>query len=623
MSGIAGVLSAHPCKEDLNRYLSVLRGALRHRGPDGILMETGDNWGLLHFSLRTTINPGQQPFTDAAGATITSDARLDDIDGLRKKLGADPTTSESELILMAYRKWGENCVDYLDGDFAFVIHDQQKLFCVRDHFGVKPLYIGERNGLFVFASEADAVARVLEADLDENRIADFLLFPLEHVDAVSTFYRDVERLTPATCLLVSSKGINLRTYWEVDAQRSIVMSHDAEYVEGFRELLMGSVKDRLQGEGPVASTLSGGIDSSTIVGCTRLLAGDRGVTTFSTIFPNTNDHDTQYIDTVVRELGLNAVRICPGEIERHADRLLDAVECMGEPFDNYMVQIMLIDLVAHDSGHKFLLDGVEGDLLHSLSASYPSTMLRDGEVRDGLKEIYHQWTNVYERQVPLPLLYLRAFRNIGAPDWLKSLKASVMGKRHFAAMLATTAINEEFAQRTQVRERLDEMSARIYGARRGIREQHLRAIRHPAIPVALERYDRVASRHGVEPRHPLVDKDLVEFSYAIPCNLKVRGGWSKYLLRRSGDGIIPESVSFRTNGDENGWRYHDLFVESCESRLRELISSNRQRLSEYIRPDFLVRCPREHLLEIYGLAVWLNRVDRERDETRIQINETH
>lgn len=601
--------------------------SLHHRGPDGLSSVVTDSFGCLHLMLKATDNPGPQPFVDSDGFVITSDARLNDLAGLRTKLAVGADVAESELILRAYRTWGEDCVKHLDGDFAFAIFDGKKLFCARDHLGVKPLYIGERKGVFAFASEADAVALILQAEINETRIADFLVYPLEHVDFVSTFYHGVDRLPPATCMVVDEKGRRHRCYWEIDGEREIRFLKDEDYVAAYRELLLTAVSERTQGEGPVASMLSGGVDSSTVVGCTLAERKGKSLTTFSTVSPPGEAcQDSAFMEIMIDKLALNAVRATPEDARSLAGRLLASIDNIGEPFDNYMIQIMLINLLARDAGHKYLLDGVEGDMLHSLSVSYPATLLRMGQVSLALKETYHQWNNTFDRQVFLLFLYYLWLRRIGIPNWLSPLgliKRRFLATGIFRRKFGETIIHPAFADRMQIRERLDEMDGRIYGRRPGLKEQHLRAIHHPAIAVALERYDRVGARFGIEPRHPLMDRKLVEFSAAVPWNQKVRHGWNKYLLRRAGEGLVPRQVSFRVGNDENGWRSTDALIAAVDPRLRERIFAAKNRLATYIRPDVL-ECGRgEQLLEMYGLAAWLNRVDACPAETRMAVNNQH
>ena len=154
---------------------------------------------------------------------ITADARIDNREelcsllGLKDKLTFNQTP-DSEFILAAYEKWGENCVEKLLGDFSFVIYDsiKKQLFCGRDHFGVKPLYYFLSDRLFVFGSEIKAILAIKEVPncLNEVKIADFMLEMFE--DKTRTFYQNIFRLPPAHTLIVNREEVRLKRYWSPD-----------------------------------------------------------------------------------------------------------------------------------------------------------------------------------------------------------------------------------------------------------------------------------------------------------------------------------------------------------------------------------------------------------------------
>ncbi len=187
--------------------------------------------------------------------------------------------SDAELVLRAYECWGEDCPNRLLGDFAFAIWDarNQRLFCARDYVGVKPFYYHRSASFFAFGSEIRAVLALdaVPRRLNESRLADFLVEELDREDEESTFYQDVQRLPAGHSLTVSPGRFAVRDYWNLKAPPVLKLGSLREYGEAFREIFVDAVRCRLRSTHPVGSTLSGGIDSSSVV-CTirELLAAE-------------------------------------------------------------------------------------------------------------------------------------------------------------------------------------------------------------------------------------------------------------------------------------------------------------------------------------------------------------
>ena len=284
MSAIFGIIR-RPGASVEETELAAMSSSLRHRGPDGIHYSTRGHAGLGHCMLCSTPESLREnlPFSDEiSGLTITADARIDN----REQLLADipvrcrggAIISDSQLILRAYMKWGESCVDYLLGDFAFAIWNErtQALFLARDQMGCKPLYYHCSEGLLVFASSANAVARVgqVGATVDEGRIADYLI-EMEGLDQTGTWYREISRMPPAHCVLYRGDAFRPLKYWELQPADSSHLKTDADYLEAFTEVYTEAVRSRLRCHKNPASMLSGGLDSSTVVALARdlLVAG--------------------------------------------------------------------------------------------------------------------------------------------------------------------------------------------------------------------------------------------------------------------------------------------------------------------------------------------------------------
>ncbi|HYL60710.1 MAG TPA: asparagine synthase-related protein, partial [Candidatus Acidoferrales bacterium] len=274
MSGIAVIhnLDGRPVDRGL---LSRMIEAAPYRGPDGIHVWTDGPVGLAHAMMCTTVESlrESQPLVDGdAGLVLTLDGRVDNREELSALLtakGCRPRDdTDAELVLRAYECWGEDSPAKIIGDFAYALWDarRRQLFCARDVLGVKPLYYFCDGTIFLAASELHqlmACSRVSH-ELNEGQIAEYLSAELRNRD--ETFYADIRRLPGAHFLAVDSAGVRLNRYYDLRSTADLHYANDGEYAEHFREIFRESVRCCMRSNAPVAATLSGGLDSSSLLG---------------------------------------------------------------------------------------------------------------------------------------------------------------------------------------------------------------------------------------------------------------------------------------------------------------------------------------------------------------------
>src|SRR5215204_4078556 len=315
MSGIAGVFYLDGRALD-SRMLGRMLDSIAHRGPDGAGAWSERGVGLGHLAFHTTPESISEklPFVEGGGDfVLIADARIDNRDELLAAVGLDRLSGRSvgdgELILAAYKMWGERCPERLLGDFAFAIFDKRKqtLFCARDHMGLKPFYYYLSGRVFVFASEIKALLCVPEVPrrLNEVMVADHLVGNSQ--DKISTFYRDILRLPPAHSITTGVEETKIREYWALDPSLELRLSSNGEYAEAFRDVFERAVGCRLRAAFPVGSDLSGGLDSSSVTCVAReLLRRERKeiLHTFSSV-PElvTESDESVYIDAVLSQGG--------------------------------------------------------------------------------------------------------------------------------------------------------------------------------------------------------------------------------------------------------------------------------------------------------------------------------
>jgi asparagine synthase (glutamine-hydrolysing) len=530
--------------------------AMAHRSPDGTKVWSDGPVGLGHGLLRTLPErPSEaQPLGDGELA-ITADVRLDNRDELLTALGlTDRSLSDAALVLAAYRRWEVDCPRRLLGDFAFALWDgpRSTLFCARDHFGVKPFCYHIGPSSFWFASEIKALLALCgpSREVDEARIADFLASVVS--DSSSTFYSRIFRLPAGHHLSVTPLGRRLQAYWRPQASST---PREGDAAEQFRDLFSTAVRCRLRGTDRVGAMLSGGLDSSSVA-CVaeRILRAEqsRRLPTFSLVFDKSPAwSERRLIEAVIAHGGFDPCYLASDRLAPFVDfdRMLAEQEGVGlAPGLAFSRQLYW---AAAERGVRVLLDGHGGD-----------EVVSHGHGR--LKELAaaSRWLDLWrEVRGEADIYGTSAWRTFAAYISHFGPSARVLHPLGRAAARAQRQlrrlrrqaetrpgwggfINPDLAARTDVAARYRAWRAELTGTT-SERERHLAAISASLQAYALEVLDKAAAGAGVEARYPFWDKRLAEFCLALPADMKLSGGWSRMILRRAMEGILPSSVQWR------------------------------------------------------------------------------
>jgi asparagine synthase (glutamine-hydrolysing) len=551
---------------DVNRMLD----SLAHRGSDRAGIWSEGVIGVGHRMLWTTPESlhEKQPLLDQSrDLIITADARIDNREELIAALGlnggAPSAITDSQLILAAYEKWGEICPEKLLGDFAFVIWDGRKqvLFCARDYFGVKPFYYYFLSGrFFVFASEIKALLSHPEVPrrLNEVRVGEYLASMFD--DKTITFYAGILRLPPAHCLTIDRHGMQLRSYWSLDPSRELHLGSDDAYAAAFREIFVKAVLCRLRSAFPVASSLSGGLDSSS-VSCVaqRLVAqeDDSRLRTFSIVFDQLAQCDERpFINKVLARDGFDPRYISGDGIGPLKD-IEEILWHQDEPFyAPGLFSTWLLYRSASEQGVRILLDGHDGDGTVSHGHGRLDELATGGrwialtiEAR-GLAKVFGKpfgkmvWS--YVRHCKLDPMLSR----FPLPKRMRGISRAIYQRMRFRDPPSDQPswrgiLNPDFAERIDLPERYRAWRRAQPGATWGERQMHYRALLGGLQPFSLEVLDRAAAAFSFELRHPFWDKRLVEFCLALPSEQKLYGGWSRTVLRRAMADFLPPEVRWR------------------------------------------------------------------------------
>lgn len=536
MSGIVGVFerTGRPVDRALLRTLSHY---LLFRGPDARGTWVDGSVGFGHTLLRTTNESltERQPASLEGRYTITADARIDCREELLSQLKTagrkvPKVVPDSELILHAYAEWGEQCVEHLCGDFAFAIWDarHKALFCARDHFGVKPFYYAELGGTFIFSNTLNCLRLHpdVSEDLNDAAIADFLLFGM-NCDLETTTYRDIRRLPPAHCLLVSATEVQLRRYWSLRTDGHIRHSRQEEYVEQFREVMRASVADRLRTP-RVGILLSGGLDSSAIAATAQELVRETSWTdvraftvTYDSLIP---DRDGDYARQVAEFLRI-PIRYLPVDGLQLFERWDSGELSWPEPVDDPFFAGMFDQSRMMAAECRVALEGEGMDNLMIFEmVPYLKNTLRKGE-----------WARVAKEG----LQYFAA----RPPMWpgIRRRLRSLAGER--ASMSAFPRwIAPELVSRLNLEGRWREFSVDRATPPHPNRPAAHASLLHPRWAHSLELQDPGVTQSTVEVRHPFLDLRVVEYLLALPPFPWI---FQKSLLRAAVAGRLPEDVRLR------------------------------------------------------------------------------
>ena len=634
MSAIVGLY--HLDQEPVNpQTLSNMTETLVHRGKDG-----GQNWlegniGLGHRMLWTTPESLVEKLPAQRDSwIITADARIDNRSELIAQLGLDRREpnkiTDSDLIVAAYGKWGEDCPEKLLGDFAFAIWDSQhqKLFCARDPMGIKPFIYYYSPKLFAFASEIKALFQVptIPKVVNELRIAQLMMRLLE--DPEITAYENILRLPAAHCLTVAAGKFVLRKYWQLDRDTELKLGSDHEYAEAYREHLTEAVRCRMRSAFPIGSMLSGGLDSSSIACTARRLLSEtnhKTVHTFSTSFDNLPEVQRQQID---ERFYVEKV-LEQGDFTSHfieGDRLnpLGQSESMfwhiDEPFfaPNLYYNWAWYDR-AKNNQVRVVMDGIDGDSTVSHGQPYMVELLDRGDLIQFAKEI-HAYARVTKYPIPL-LTWDWGFKG-KIPRWLYSGWAMLEESR--SPLWKKSGLQESFAKKLKLSAHAQKVLRDQYHLpmMHTARHAHCYSLQSGLLQYALELADRSAAAFDVELRYPFCDRRLMQFCVSLPPEQKFHQGITRLIARRGTQGILPDEIRQRLSKANLGANTKPRLLQEERSRIEHYLLNPNSPVTTYLDQDFLHQAysqfshnplDERSALQVYAatnLGLWLDDMAR-------------
>jgi asparagine synthase (glutamine-hydrolysing) len=554
MCGIAGWYSRG--RSGVTRaVISAQCNTIIHRGPDdwGVLVDGDFGFGMRRLSI-IDVEGGHQPMETADGRfSIIFNGEIYNHLKLREELlrrgHAFRTRSDTETILVAYQEWGEETWHRLDGMFAVAIWDRRErsLTLARDHVGIKPLYYTMQNGGLAFGSELKALMPLPghRFDVDPRAVHD--LFTFGHIRTDRSIYAQVRTLTPGHSLTIRAGGdAQIREFWRPVYVHASPRG-EKEWIEGFREKWMETVRSHLLADVEVGAFLSGGIDSSAIVAMMSRITGEP-IKTFTIGFPIERYNEAPFAEAVARHLGCDhTTRVI--DLGRARDLLPQLQRGYDEPFaDPSAVPTWYLSQLAREHV-KVVLSGDGGDELF-MGYKRHLTARTIGSIPQWLRQPFE--TTVCS----LPSTPFRAW-NRKVQRWQKTAAAAHLpdgASRFFAqTQITSTALRKRVFSEDMIRDfepaDLAERLRDEYFPDPGNSispnelEQFAYADLTLNLPCAmLTKVDRASMAHSLEVRVPFLSPSLVDWAMGVPAGMKIRGKTGKYLLRRAIEPWMPEGI---------------------------------------------------------------------------------
>lgn len=547
MCGIAGIY--RPIERQVHsNELKAMTDAIVHRGPDGEGYWTKDNIGFGHrrLSIIDLSDNAKQPMHFANERyTITYNGEIYNYLELREKLISKGysfrSKSDTEVVLALYDQKKESFLKDLDGMFAMAIWDdkEKSLFCARDRFGEKPFYYSYSNGNLYFCSEMKGLwAAGIRKELDPHMAEHYMLSGrVTKNENTSTFYKGIKQLEAAHYMIVrEGKQPEISRYYEINISKCETLNED-QAIEKFSEIFTKSVSLRLRADVTVGSSLSGGLDSSSIVMMIDKLKNESArQNTFSARFKDFSKDEGEHIHQVIKVCkNVLGHEIYPSNEEMQSD--FEKLKWhQEEPFASASIfaQWKVMSLAKH---HKtiVLLDGQGAD--EYLAGYLPY-------YRTYFKQLYFTNKSHYKNE-------FKSYNNLRDNSAVSIEEQETL--RMKIGRIKKTLLNQPLPYNS------DSLSNEL--------KTHVQSF---GLKELLRYADRNAMAHSREVRLPFLSHHLVDYVFSLPDNMKLRNGYTKYILRKSMESILPKSITWRIDKTgyeppQSNWLANDFWRAKIES----------------------------------------------------------
>jgi asparagine synthase (glutamine-hydrolysing) len=560
MCGIAGMFNLDGAVVTPDSLRGMIR-MLAHRGPDDTGFHVESNIGLAHARLSIIdLAGGQQPMcNEDASLWITFNGEIFNYLELREELVRKghrfATRSDTEVILHLYEEEGEDCVRFLNGQWAFAIWDshRRRLFLSRDRLGVRPLFYTQPNKSFIFASEIKAIFACpgVTRELDVKGLDE--VFTYWCTIPPTTLFRNIHELPPGHSITVDGGGVEVRQYWDCQFERApevVSPFQEKEYADELRELLIDATQIRLRSDVPVGAYLSGGLDSTVTTALVKKFTNAK-LRTFSVTFDDAEFDESSFQREAVRFLDTEhqEVRCSKNQI---GEVFPDVIWHTEKPvLRTAPAPMYLLSRLVRDSGYKVIVTGEGSDEVLGGYDLFKENKIRrfwetqpDSRMRPVLlRRLYPYLQNIQNQ----PDAYRKAFFHVNVESNLQPFFSHIPRWQLTAKlkMFFSDAVRAEIARDDGYSKVRAQLPDRYSTWESFCQAQYLETKYLLPGYILSSQGDRMAMAHSVEGRFPFLDHRVVEFASRLPVSLKMKVLNEKYLLKCCAAGLIPPVVAKR------------------------------------------------------------------------------
>ncbi|WP_170272132.1 asparagine synthase-related protein [Clostridium tarantellae] len=515
--------------------------------------------GLLHIT-EESLSEILPFYDEIKGLIITADAIIDNREELFLKFNIDKgeNVSDSELILKAYKKWGENCPKYLIGDFSFAIWNEKKqeLFCARDYVGSRSFYYSYSEDNISFSTLMKPLFETLNGSptLNKQWIADFLsLETIAHeIDCEKTIYNDIYELPPASIMIVNKSELAIKQYWSPLNLEEIKYNTDKEYENAFNNIFQEAVRCRLRTKNSVGIMVSGGLDSGSVasVAADILSKANKELKAYTSVpvksFKNVFNKRTviaderEYVQAIVDKYKNININYISAEGTNCYKEMGNFIEIMEQPY-KFIENSQWVDEIYKESAKdncSVLLSGSFGNFSISYGHIYThlKTLFDEGKLIKFLKE-----AKEYGERNKLPFKYLsKEVGRIICPYKIRKIVSDFLVEND---ILEGSLVNKDFAKEWKIHNRFitneyNEKPKKF----RNLEEMRVEMSKPEGFTHTAAIETKFSLYYGIISRDPTRDKRVIEFCYSLPTTQMVKGNEQRSLIRRSMEGVLPDKV---------------------------------------------------------------------------------
>jgi asparagine synthase (glutamine-hydrolysing) len=602
ITGWANLDSQTPPADGAQNLLHAMCERMVHRGPDseGLMVTTGVALGMRRLAIIDLVTGEQPVYNEDHSIAVVLNGEIYNYrelrDDLEKRGHSFRSASDTEVLPHLYEEYGAEMVQHLNGMFAFALWDtkRRRLLLARDRFGEKPLYWGVFANTLLFASEAKVLLAhpAVQPSVNLQALRQYLSF--DYVPAPLSIYEGINKLSAAHLLILEDGRIDVRPYWRLSYKKSEPVPNLQEAADHLRELLADSVRMRLVSDVPLGVFLSGGIDSSAVTAL-AVRASSETVRTFSISFAESSFDESKYARKVAEFLGTDhhEERF---SVDLAANLVSEIGSWMDEPLsDPSLVPTYLLSRFTR----KHVTVALGGDGGDELFAGY---QMYQGH---RLANIYEKVPRALRRGLIEPLVKLLPVKtknlsfDYRARRFVSGADHDAVARHHIWFGSFTAAEQEELLT-PEVQQVSDgdvyRDARRLFADCDAVdvveRMQSLDTQLYLAEDI-LAKVDRSSMAVSLEVRAPFLDPRIAEYVASLPPSYKLRGQKSKYILKRSMDGLLPPFVA-RRGKKGFGVPFAEWLKGKLRPLARDLLSPERVKRAGVFNPAYVSRLQDEH-----------------------------